>query len=34
MTFFDGSGFDAFGDIKDAKMLGEWINLPEPVVKD
>ena len=34
MTFFDGSGFDAFGDIKDAKMLGEWINLPKPVVKD
>lgn len=34
MTFFDGSGFDSFGDMKDAKMLGEWINLPKPVVKD
>lgn len=34
MTFFDGSGFDAFGDIKYANMLGEWIKLPEPVVRD
>ena len=31
MTFFDGSGFDAFGKIEYANMLGDWIKLPTPI---
>lgn len=33
MTFFDGSGFDAFGEKKYANMLGEWIKLPKPIME-
>jgi hypothetical protein len=28
ITFFDGSGFDAFNDFNDDLMLGSWIKLP------
>ena len=28
LTFFDGSGFDAYDDPKDDEMLGSWITLP------
>ena len=31
MTFFDGSGFDAFEKIEYANMLGDWIKLPAPI---
>lgn len=31
MTFFDGSGFEAFEKIEYANMLGDWIKLPAPI---
>lgn len=34
MTFFDGSGFDSFGDVEHANMLGDWIKLPEPITEN
>lgn len=29
LTFFDGSGFDAFDNIKDDELLGSWIPIDE-----